>query len=257
MAEAGERFQDDSHVDESRLKLPENVTFDGTTQTGEEAEDVTYETRARYYRMRGGEVRCGLRGWLACVGLRDSHCYVAFQWKERGTGDVRFLRDRKSGVIRIVLRQDGTKHVRVNHNLHESLTLHQYQDSDKTLMYSVVGTPWLGRCPCLPDANLTSCCARSQISPTKSPSTRSSFASSATPMPRQSSAASSRPRVPRWPTSTVLTPLPALVLVPVPVLLVPVLVPVQAPEVLVLAPQVVPSPPCRRSLVTAWSVAST
>jgi len=156
MAEAGERFQDDSHVDESRLKLPENVTFDGTTQTGEEAEDVTYETRARYYRMRGGEVRCGLRGWLACVGLRDSHCYVAFQWKERGTGDVRFLRDRKSGVIRIVLRQDGTKHVRVNHNLHESLTLHQYQDSDKTLMYSVVGTPWLGRCPCLPDANLTS-----------------------------------------------------------------------------------------------------
>ena len=61
------------------------------------------------------------------------------QWKERGTGDLRFLKDRNSQRVRIVLRQDKTRKVRVNHNLSEHLELRPHPSSEKSWLYSVVG----------------------------------------------------------------------------------------------------------------------
>ena len=53
-------------------------------KSGEEDEECIYKERIRLYRWRDGE------------------------WKERGTGDLKFLRDKTNKRIRFILRQDKT-----------------------------------------------------------------------------------------------------------------------------------------------------
>ena len=53
-------------------------------KSGEENEECIYKERIRLYRWRDGE------------------------WKERGTGDLKFLRDKTNKRIRFILRQDKT-----------------------------------------------------------------------------------------------------------------------------------------------------
>lgn len=64
---------------------------------------------------------------------------LCVQWKDRGVGDLRFLKDRTSGMIRIVLRQDKTRKVRVNHNLHESLSLRAHPTNERVWIYKATG----------------------------------------------------------------------------------------------------------------------
>lgn len=37
------------------------------------------------------------------------------EWKERGTGEVRFLKSKRSGIIRLLMRRDKTLKVCANH----------------------------------------------------------------------------------------------------------------------------------------------
>jgi Ran-binding protein 1 len=37
------------------------------------------------------------------------------QWKERGVGDLRLLKDKTSGVIRLLMRRDKTLKICANH----------------------------------------------------------------------------------------------------------------------------------------------
>jgi len=39
---------------------------------------------------------------------------AAVEWKERGTGDVKLLKDRKGGKVRVVMRRDKTLKVCAN-----------------------------------------------------------------------------------------------------------------------------------------------
>ena len=55
-----------------------------TIKSGEENEECIYKERIRLYRWRDGE------------------------WKERGTGDLKFLRHKTEKRIRFILRQDKT-----------------------------------------------------------------------------------------------------------------------------------------------------
>merc|ERR1712183_500134 len=63
---------------------------DVKTETGEEGEDTLLELRTRFYRWD------------------DS------QWKERGTGAMKFLKSKESGLTRVLLRQDQTNKIRAN-----------------------------------------------------------------------------------------------------------------------------------------------
>lgn len=45
----------------------------------------------------------------------------AKEWKERGTGDIRLLKHKESGKIRVLMRRDKTLKVCANHNS-QSLT---------------------------------------------------------------------------------------------------------------------------------------
>ena len=67
------------------VTLPEVKTI-----TGEEHEEVMLELRSKFYRF-------------------DDN-----QWKERGTGDLKILRNSKTGMNRCLLRQDQTNKIRAN-----------------------------------------------------------------------------------------------------------------------------------------------
>jgi len=81
--------------------------------TGEEDEDLIFKTKAKLYRFR------------------DS------QWKERGTGDLKFLRDKKSRQIRLLMRQDKTLKIVANHYLSDKpyCDLIPMTGSDKALVW--------------------------------------------------------------------------------------------------------------------------
>lgn len=60
------------------------------TETGEENDECIYKQRARVYRLRNDE------------------------WKERGTGDAKLLRNKESKKIRFLMRQEKTLKVAAN-----------------------------------------------------------------------------------------------------------------------------------------------
>lgn len=70
---------------EKKLNLPEVPVM-----TGEENEEVLSKYRTKIYR------------------------WVKNEWKERGAGDLKFLKHKTSGKIRILLRQDKTHKVVAN-----------------------------------------------------------------------------------------------------------------------------------------------
>lgn len=71
------------------VKLTEKVE----TKTHEESEEVIFKMRAKLFRF-----------------VKEST-----EWKERGTGDVRLLRHRDDGKIRLVMRREKTLKVCANH----------------------------------------------------------------------------------------------------------------------------------------------
>ncbi len=81
-------------------------------ETAEEDEDVTFKTRAKAYRFDAGE------------------------WKERGTGDLKVLRHREKGTVRVLMRRDKTLKVCLNHYCVPGIELKPNVGSDKSWMYS-------------------------------------------------------------------------------------------------------------------------
>ena len=63
--------------------------------TGEEEEELIFKAKARLFRFRDG------------------------QWKERGSGDLKLLRDKKTRQIRLLMRQDKTLKIVANHYLQD------------------------------------------------------------------------------------------------------------------------------------------
>jgi Ran-binding protein 1 len=57
------------------------------------------------------------------------------EWKERGTGDVRFLRHKITNKVRVLMRAEKTLRVRANHPLTTSLELKPHAGSDRAFTY--------------------------------------------------------------------------------------------------------------------------
>jgi Ran-binding protein 1 len=58
------------------------------------------------------------------------------EWKERGLGDLRILRHKKRGVIRVLMRRDKTHKVCANHYIVPGMELTENVGSDKSWVYS-------------------------------------------------------------------------------------------------------------------------
>ena len=79
--------EEDNLYFEPVIPLPDKVEV----KTGEEEETVVYSHRAKVYRYTDGE------------------------WKERGVGDIKILKHRTSGKVRLLMRRDQVHKICLNH----------------------------------------------------------------------------------------------------------------------------------------------
>eukprot|EP00455_Lapot_gusevi_P036407 TRINITY_DN4050_c0_g1_i1.p2 TRINITY_DN4050_c0_g1~~TRINITY_DN4050_c0_g1_i1.p2 ORF type:complete len:181 (-),score=67.96 TRINITY_DN4050_c0_g1_i1:224-766(-) len=83
-------------------------------QTGEESEEAVYKQRSKLYRFAA----------------------ATKEWKERGTGDVKLLKHRETGKIRILLRQEKTNKLVMNHLINPLVELRTNAGSDTSWVWS-------------------------------------------------------------------------------------------------------------------------
>ncbi|KGB74651.2 ran-binding protein 1 [Cryptococcus deuterogattii R265] len=105
---AGEEH--DPHF-EPVIRLTEQVE----AKTFEEDEEPLFKMRAKLFRFH-----------------KDTT-----EWKERGTGDVRLLKHKETGKVRLVMRRDKTLKVCANHILSPDMKLSPNVGSDRSWVYNV------------------------------------------------------------------------------------------------------------------------
>lgn len=121
--ESKEEKKEDAKKDEDAADEEEaDVHFEPLVQlekvdvkTNEENEDVTYKVRAKLFRFHA-----------------DTK-----EWKERGTGDVKFLKHKESGKTRILMRRDKTLKICANHLISPDYELKPNIGSDRSWVYTV------------------------------------------------------------------------------------------------------------------------
>lgn len=86
------------------------------TKTLEEDEEELFKMRSKLFRFD-----------------RDTN-----EWKERGTGEVRILKNHGTGKSRLVMRRDQTLKVCANHLISEDITLRPNVGSDRSWVYNVM-----------------------------------------------------------------------------------------------------------------------
>jgi len=84
------------------------------TETGEESEDVLFKMRAKLFRFD----------------------QPTKQWKERGTGDVKFLQHKDTKKVRLLMRREKTYKVCANHHIYPILKLDPNVGSDRSWVWS-------------------------------------------------------------------------------------------------------------------------
>mmetsp|Transcript_14173 Transcript_14173/g.29553 ORF Transcript_14173/g.29553 Transcript_14173/m.29553 type:complete len:207 (-) Transcript_14173:160-780(-) len=89
--------------------------------SGEEEEEVVYSQRGKLFLY--GET-------LLEVGSGNK------SWKERGIGDIRILKHREHQRMRVLMRQEKTMKVIVNHALDPRITLEPNSGSDRSWVWS-------------------------------------------------------------------------------------------------------------------------
>uniref|UniRef100_A0A915KVW6 Ran-specific GTPase-activating protein n=1 Tax=Romanomermis culicivorax TaxID=13658 RepID=A0A915KVW6_ROMCU len=115
----------DSDIDENAdiyfeplVNLPKIVV-----KTLEEDEDVIWRARAKLFRF-------------------DSICSEQYsrgpQWKERGLGDIKFLKHKTKGFIRLVMRREQTLTLCANHYVLPNMKLFPHKGCPKSWMWSTI-----------------------------------------------------------------------------------------------------------------------
>jgi len=89
-------------------------------KTCEEDEEILLRDRARMYRFGP-----------------DDHDKSP-QWKERGTGDVKLLKDRQTGMIRLLMRRDYTHSICANHYVYPAMELRKHGGSEKAFVWQTL-----------------------------------------------------------------------------------------------------------------------
>lgn len=89
------------------IPLPNEVNV----TTGEEDDDILFENRAKLFR------------------------YVDKEWKERGVGIVKILKNRGTDKVRLLMRRDQVHKVCANHLLKSDMELTMLKNSDRALIW--------------------------------------------------------------------------------------------------------------------------
>lgn len=86
------------------------------TETGEEDEEVLFKMRSKLFRF-------------------DK---TMNEWKERGTGDVRFLKHKENKKIRLLMRREKTLKICMNHYVNPKSELSENVGSDRSWVFHAV-----------------------------------------------------------------------------------------------------------------------
>ena len=110
--ESPSRGEDDGPYFEPLIPLPDKVEC----RTGEEGQEVLFCERCKLFRYDGG----------------------ASQWKERGVGDIKILRDSNSNKIRILMRREHVLKLCANHMISTDMVLKPFPNSDKAWLWTTL-----------------------------------------------------------------------------------------------------------------------
>ena len=94
------------------IPLPEKIDV----KTGEEDEEIMFSHRAKLYRFVAEDK----------------------QWKERGVGDIKLLKNRRSGKIRVLMRRDQVLKICANHQITAEMKLKPNAGSEKSWVWSTM-----------------------------------------------------------------------------------------------------------------------
>lgn len=113
--EADGENEDQAPEEESKAEFKPVVELQEVpVVTHEEDEDTLFKMRAKLFRFD-----------------KDSQ-----QWKERGTGDVKFLQHKQTKKIRLLMRREKTLKVCANHYLLPGIQLQENVGSDRSWVWS-------------------------------------------------------------------------------------------------------------------------
>lgn len=120
--EEKEDKEDKKDDDEEDAEEEADVHFEPLVQlekvevkTNEENEQVLHKVRAKLFKFNS-ETK---------------------EWKERGTGDVKFLKHKETNKVRLLMRRDKTLKICANHFISPEYTLTPNIGSDRSWVYSV------------------------------------------------------------------------------------------------------------------------
>lgn len=68
------------------------------------------------------------------------------EWKERGTGDVKLLKHKETGTIRLLMRRDRTLKICANHHIKPSMELKPNAGSDRAWVWNTLAD-YADECP--------------------------------------------------------------------------------------------------------------
>jgi len=88
------------------------------TANGEEDEDAIFKMRAKLFRWES-----------------DSWEKEVKMWKERGTGDLKFLKHKKTGEMRCLMRREKTMKICANFAILPSISLKENAGSDRSWVW--------------------------------------------------------------------------------------------------------------------------
>jgi len=88
------------------------------TTTGEETEEVLYKIRAKLFRWESDS-------WEKEVKL----------WKERGTGDIKFLQNKETSKVRLLMRREKTMKICANFFIAPGTILKENAGSDRSWVW--------------------------------------------------------------------------------------------------------------------------
>ncbi|MED6285309.1 Ran-specific GTPase-activating protein [Characodon lateralis] len=119
----GDGAEDTNHDPhfEPIVSLPEQ-----DVKTLEEDEEVLFKMRAKLYRF---------------ASENDPP-----EWKERGTGDVKLLKHKEKGTIRLLMRRDRTLKICANHHISPQMELKPNAGSDRAWVWNTLAD-YADECP--------------------------------------------------------------------------------------------------------------
>lgn len=132
--------ESNTHADTSAEEVVENAdstaTFKAVVSLPDEVNVATGEENDETLFKRYEEL---LRNFMILFSRARLYRFAAEtkEWKERGTGDVKFLKNKESNVVRCVMRQEKTNKLCLNHNVNPLVEIKPNAGSETSWVFTI------------------------------------------------------------------------------------------------------------------------